>query len=59
MSKKGARSSGGTGARRRALDQARAANLKAAGEVRTSGRCAVCNAVMPLTKLPDHYRSHS
>lgn len=51
-----AKSSGGTAARRRAQDQARAAHLKAIGDRRTTCRCPSCHRLVDLGRLPDHLR---
>lgn len=45
MAKKGARRSGGTGTRRRAADQERAARMR--GTVRNTGNCPICHRLVP------------
>lgn len=58
MSKKGARKTGGTGARKKALDSAMAARLKQDGVVRTTQRCAACGKMVGLKNYPNHIASN-
>lgn len=41
----------------RAKDQARAADLRARGVVRTTCRCPICHRTVDLKHLPDHVGS--
>lgn len=58
MSKKGASKTGGTAGRKRAADSAMAARLKDAGISRSSGRCGICNEMVPLKHMDSHMRVH-
>ena len=50
----GARRSGGTGARLKAANQARAAFMKAHGIHRTTARCPVCHKLIGVEAIYNH-----